>query len=193
MGLERQYPRKPQDADPSHLARYKFAASKLLPTDRVLDAACGSGYGSELMKWSCKRVYGVDIEPEAIRHAIQFFNANFFQMDVMDVDKIRKDYDVAVSFETIEHLENDVDFLKKLRLVSRKLICSVPNENHYKFDPEVFKEDKYPHLRHYTPDQFRELLTSTGWEIQGEYSQQDKHNPEIRKGVEGRFMVFTAI
>lgn len=49
---ERQAPITLEDAEPSHLARYQFAQSYLTPTDIVLDAPCGSGYGTCLLSKS---------------------------------------------------------------------------------------------------------------------------------------------
>jgi len=135
------------------------------------------------------KVHGVDINKGAIDHARKYFNGDFHCMDVMDV---KGNYDYIVSFETIEHVKDDKGLLKLFREIGKNLICSVPNEELFKFDPEIFKHDEYPHLRHYTPKEFDTLLTNAGWEITGRYCQTDKLNPVIREGVNGRFMVYTA-
>jgi len=185
--MERQLVTDPNQADPSHLERYKFAAK--LVDGSVLDAACGCGYGSHVMYGMYSKVQGVDIEPTAIDHARKHFNGDFHCMNVMDVSG---SYNYIVSFETIEHVQDDKSLIKLFRKIGKHLICSVPNQDLYPFDPEIFRNDEYPHLRHYTPQEFETLLTDAGWEVTGRYCQKDKRNPVIREGVDGRFMVFTA-
>src|SRR5688572_17038072 len=63
----------PEVADPhmfwEHVYRYRFAAS-YAPGRRVLDIACGEGYGSAaLLKAGAASVIGVDISAEAVAHA----------------------------------------------------------------------------------------------------------------------------
>lgn len=52
-----------------HLDRYAFAAKCLEPGWRVLDAACGSGYGTELLCQAAAAVTGLDVDPAAIEFA----------------------------------------------------------------------------------------------------------------------------
>mgnify|MGYP003623051184 CR=1 FL=1 len=47
-----------------HMARYNFAA-RLTRGKRVLDAGCGTGYGSLELARMAARVTGIDIAPEA--------------------------------------------------------------------------------------------------------------------------------
>ena len=187
--MERQLVTDPSQADASHVERYRFATRFV--NGAILDIACGCGYGSHLLSRK-GNVTGVDVEKSAITHAEKYFDGNFVCCDAIHYLDTWPQFDYAVSFETIEHMKDDVLFVEKLRDCANYLICSVPNENLYPFNEEVFKQDKYPHLRHYTPEEFRKLLTDAGWEITGEYCQKDKHNPVIREGVDGRFMVFTA-
>ena len=51
-----------------HIHRYHFA-KQLVNNKVVLDAACGSGYGSALLAEEAKEVYGIDISEEAIEYA----------------------------------------------------------------------------------------------------------------------------
>src|SRR5690606_14400181 len=68
-----------------HLERYEFA-KQFLTGGKVLDCACGVGYGSHLLAESgkCDKVVGVDIDAESIKYAtdrykhpkVEFINAN---------------------------------------------------------------------------------------------------------------------
>lgn len=104
-----------------HLARYQFALPYL--KGRVLDFACGAGYGTKMMaKASKKKVteaIGVDISTEAIRYA----SHNYFHplvtyqvQDVVDPTLPQKlgTFDVIVSFETIEHVVEEEQFLSNI-------------------------------------------------------------------------------
>src|SRR5690349_23853340 len=110
-----------------------------------------------LMDSGCK-VTGVDLEPEALRKADKFYNGPVFIQG--DVSKAPWEglYDWVVSFETIEHLPNPLEALKRFRESGVNLICSTPNQEKYPFDPKKFVGETYPHLRHYTPKELEELL-----------------------------------
>src|SRR5204862_6114882 len=51
-----------------HLTVYEWIAARVIGS-RVLDMACGEGYGSEVLSRSAAGVTGVDANPEAHEHA----------------------------------------------------------------------------------------------------------------------------
>ena len=90
-----------------HIHRYAFAALWCKDA-RVLDAACGEGYGSALLAANAASVTGVDISAQADQHAgqryseqdgLEFSVANCTQLP-FDSDQ----FDIVVYFETLEHL-----------------------------------------------------------------------------------------
>ena len=90
-----------------HWHRYAFAAP-LVKGRRVLDAACGEGYGSHLLARDAAEVVGVDISAAAVAHARARYaeapNLRFEQGDACDLAFDDAHFDVVVSFETLEHL-----------------------------------------------------------------------------------------
>jgi SAM-dependent methyltransferase len=90
-----------------HWHRYAFARS-LVRGKRVLDAACGEGYGSNLLADSAAEVIGVDISEQAIAHARTRYasrgNLSFAVGDAAALDFPAQRFDIVVSFETLEHL-----------------------------------------------------------------------------------------
>ena len=51
-----------------HIHRY-FFASKFVKDKKVLDLACGEGYGSDILSKTAKSVVGIDINKTTILHA----------------------------------------------------------------------------------------------------------------------------
>lgn len=139
-----------------HLERYTFAEDLL--TDKfILDIACGTGYGSEILAKS-NRVIGVDIDAEAIKEAkSNAQNIEFVHAGYQDV-AVPKDIDTIVSLETIEHLPDPSDFIRFCyeSLPSKgTLVISAPIS--YTSDLNAF------HLTDFTEESFRAMIESHGF------------------------------
>ena len=117
-----------------HLARYRFAADNLAP-GRVLDMACGVGYGTAIVLQQAQEkideICGVDPSKQAIAYARQRYahpKARFIQADAMVFGKARG-FDTVISLETIEHVPDPVQLVSHLVELLRPggvLVCSVP-------------------------------------------------------------------
>jgi SAM-dependent methyltransferase len=127
-----------------HLARYHFAR-QFVQGKRVLDAACGSGYGSAMLAESAGSVIGIDISGEAVGYARSNYAAaaaagaeiEFSEGDCLALPLNDHSVDVAVAFEIIEHIKDAAGFLRELRRVLRPhglLILSTPNRLYYTED-----------------------------------------------------------
>lgn len=111
-----------------HVARYNLSllhgAGK-----RVIDAACGSGYGSFLISTVAARVLGVDVSREAVEWARERFRADNLQFRQGDIVALDEPADVIISFETIEHLDDLDAWTRAVRRCLRPggvLMFSVP-------------------------------------------------------------------
>src|SRR4051812_38806208 len=97
-----------------HWHRYHFA-SRWVKGKRVLDLACGEGYGSALLARHAQSVTGVDVSPQAIEHARRVYgklgNADFTVGSATSIPAAGASFDVAVSFETLEHIHEQEQFL----------------------------------------------------------------------------------
>jgi SAM-dependent methyltransferase len=119
-----------------HRARYAFAAGEVRHR-RVLDVACGSGYGSRLLRDAGARaVVGVDLSAEAVAYARQRYGGGagltFVEGDAHQ-PPVTGPFDLVVSFETIEHLEGPERFLRAVvGLLSPEgsLLVSTPYRRH---------------------------------------------------------------
>lgn len=173
-----------------HTARYEWA-SKNIPKDSVvLDLACGIGYGSKILAEAGCRVLGLDIDKEAIEYANEHWkheNNMFAVADMTRIDDKIDDFDIVILFEAIEHIENPVELLKALRLSTSNLLCSVPNENVLPWQQPDGKTTRF-HYRHYTKDEFEQLLNDAGWQVDGWYGQEGVYS-EVEENVEGRTLI----
>ena len=117
-----------------HLDRYRFAA-KQVQGKRVLDCACGTGYGSRMLRENggAAFVIGVDIEPTAIEYACRKHEVDGTTFICSSGDCLalpNASVDVVTSFETIEHVSDDVALINEFHRVLRPygfLIISTPN------------------------------------------------------------------
>jgi 2-polyprenyl-3-methyl-5-hydroxy-6-metoxy-1,4-benzoquinol methylase len=136
-----------------HLARYRFAA-QLAPGRRVLDAACGEGYGTAMLATGGATAVGVDVDEPTIAHARERYAAEFRVADVADLPFEDASFDLVVCFETIEHVEDAERVLGELARVldpDGLLLISTPNTHEYLVDNEF-------HTREFTHEEFVALL-----------------------------------
>ena len=98
----------------AHLARYVAFMHPFCTHKIVLDAACGTGYGTQILSWAADSAFGIDIEPSAIEYAEEMYATDRTTFVIGDVTKMPfpdKMFDVVVSFETIEHLKEPEKFV----------------------------------------------------------------------------------
>jgi 2-polyprenyl-3-methyl-5-hydroxy-6-metoxy-1,4-benzoquinol methylase/FMN phosphatase YigB (HAD superfamily) len=115
-----------------HVHRYLLAA-RFSADRRILDIACGEGFGSAILARSARTVKGLDLDPRAIEHAQSRYSATNLEFEVADAERLvlqPASYDVVVSFETIEHIvaqESFLDAVKGALTPEGVLIISTPN------------------------------------------------------------------
>jgi len=146
-----------------HWHRYAFAAP-LARGRRVLDAACGEGFGSALLaRAGARSVLGVDLADSAIAHARSRYGAapglGFERMDVCALDTLPdKHFDLIISFETLEHVAPQEAMLRGFsRLLSDQglLLISTPDKANYS---DASGQSNPYHVRELYRDQFEHLL-----------------------------------
>jgi ubiquinone/menaquinone biosynthesis C-methylase UbiE len=119
-----------------HLARYAFAR-RYAPGKRVLDAGCGTGYGSAELAQSAAEVTGVDIAADAIEYASANYpipGLRFLESTCTAVPFPAASFDLVVAFEVIEHLADYrtfIDECARLLTLDGLLIVSSPNKRYY--------------------------------------------------------------
>jgi len=148
----------PADRARFHMARYQFAAEHAAEKT-VADVACGTGYGVRhlLTEGRAAQVTGVDICDKAIDYAREKHSVNtattFVCADAVATGLFDNSFDLITSFETIEHVTDDVALIKEFARLLKpggRLICSTPNQWPLEIAPH--------HLRVYDLEAFRNVL-----------------------------------
>jgi SAM-dependent methyltransferase len=137
-----------------HVERYEFAAK--FARGRALDIACGVGYGTQLVadRAGCDAL-GVDRDDRAIAYATARYGSPRVRFAIGDALAFEDagGFDLVVSLETIEHVDDPVRLIARLVSLARPggtIVASVPTT------PSV---DVNPHHRHdFTERSFRALF-----------------------------------
>jgi ubiquinone/menaquinone biosynthesis C-methylase UbiE len=117
-----------------HIYRYAFA-SCLVKGKRVLDIACGEGYGAAaLQRAGAAHVIGVDISESVCLHAHEKYGLDARPGTGEQIPLPDNSVDVIVSFETVEHVLDPNRFLDECARIlapGGMLVISTPNKGIY--------------------------------------------------------------
>ncbi len=144
-----------------HLARYEFAARRARP-GRLLDLACGVGYGTRLLAdraAGIREAVGVDLSGDAVRYAGARYGRAGVRFEVGDALTFEDaaGFDTVVSLETVEHVPDPARLLERLVAALRPggvLVASVPTTPSADVNPH--------HLHDFTERSFRALVGRHG-------------------------------
>lgn len=166
-----------------HLARYRFAAGQARP-GRLLDLACGVGYGTRVLADGAAQVQsalGVDIAPEAVEYASSHYandRVRYRNCDGMAFDD-PEGFDTIVSLETVEHVPEPEALFERLVGMLRPggiFISSVPVTPSVDLNPH--------HLTDWTARGFRALGRKHGLVERDAFEQVQRMSPlELVRGT----------
>ena len=158
---ERYTPESVREIAYEHWHRYAFA-HQLANGRRVLDAACGEGYGSALLAQVAQDVVGVDVSGETIAHARSRYIAANLRFECSDATALNTfddaSFDLITSFETLEHVrqqERMLDGFARLLAPDGLLLISTPDKRTY---TELSGQINPHHVRELYRDEFEALL-----------------------------------
>lgn len=148
------------EATIEHLHRYAIA-TEYGKGKVVLDIACGEGYGTNLLGKVALSVTGVDIDQPTIKRAKAKYKnpaLTFLTGSIESIPCNDNSFDIAISFETLEHTSEHEKMMKEIKRVLKPgglLIISTPDKKNYCDKPGY----KNPfHLKELYQDEFRLLL-----------------------------------
>ena len=141
-----------------HLAVYEWITEQV-GGKRVVDLACGEGYGTGLLATTAKSVVGVEANPETFEHARLRYVADNIRFERTLVEMFDEEVDAAVFLQTIEHVEDAGAILDKIKSnLSSGGVAFVSTPNVLTLAPPGKDRSDNPfHLYEYRPDEYLEL------------------------------------
>jgi SAM-dependent methyltransferase len=143
-----------------HLAVYEWIGARVCGL-RVLDMACGEGYGSEVLSRSAASVLGVDANPDAYEHArLRYRRQNLrFERGMVELHGEPGAYDAVVFLQTIEHVMDPAGVLRHFRrLLAPGGVVYVSTPNVLTLAPAGAAKSSNPwHIREYRASEFEAL------------------------------------
>jgi len=195
---ERQVAESLADIRRDHVARYEWAAAVLIKAGarRVIDYACGVGYGAHILASAGLKVMAYDYSLDALMFALKRWRHRDIEYFLSDARYLAypaglASADAAVCFETIEHLPNPSRLLRALRDVCPLLLASVPNEDVLPYQtirPDGVVVRTMHHHRHYTREQFYALLSEWQW-LPEQWLGQAGPESDVEPDVNGRTII----
>jgi len=175
----------------NHIFRYQFALEKLQSTNKskVLDAACGVGYGADyLSRNGIKSLVAIDRNENALAIATAKFsreNILYLKDDCLTFEHATQygKFDAVVSFETLEHLSKPAAFIKNCYSVLEPkglFIISTPNAS--VTSPGGQTKWEY-HEKEYIPEELKLILKDNGFDRIELYGQCYSQIGSLRKSM----------
>ncbi|MFI3247834.1 MAG: class I SAM-dependent methyltransferase [Rikenellaceae bacterium] len=133
------------------LLAYHFAAQRI--EGRVLEIGTGSGYGIEIIAPHTTEFVTMDKFLTSIESELPQ-NVNMVAATAPKLPFANSSFDYVISFQVIEHIKDDVEFVSEIHRVLRdggKAIISTPNR------PMSITRNPW-HIREYTKEEFTSLL-----------------------------------
>jgi SAM-dependent methyltransferase len=139
-----------------HVAVYEWIAERCAGL-RVVDLACGEGYGSAMLAETAAEVTGVDANPEAFEHARLRYARDNLSFERGLVEEFSKEVDAVVFLQTIEHIHEPEKLLAHLAEIAPVSYISTPNRLTLA-GPDAEKSENPWHLKEYDIGEYRQLL-----------------------------------
>ena len=141
-----------------HLVVYEWIAARAHGR-RVVDLACGEGYGSAVLARTAASVVGVDANPDAFEHARLKYTRPGLAFERDMIETWTGEVDCVVFLQTIEHVQDPDAVLARIRdLIGPGGVAYVSTPNVLTLAPEGQERSGNPwHVREYRPEQYRAL------------------------------------
>jgi 2-polyprenyl-3-methyl-5-hydroxy-6-metoxy-1,4-benzoquinol methylase len=144
-----------------HLVVYEWIAARVAGR-RVVDLACGEGYGAAVLARTAAAVVGVDANPEAFEHARLRYTAPRLRFERTMIELWEGDADCVVLLQTIEHVADPGALLARIRAqIAPDGVAYVSTPNVLTLAPPGAAHSGNPwHVREYRPEEFRALCAA---------------------------------
>jgi 2-polyprenyl-3-methyl-5-hydroxy-6-metoxy-1,4-benzoquinol methylase len=142
-----------------HVSRYEWAINLWVrPDDEAIDLGCGTGYGTQRVALKCRSAVGVDFDPSVTELTKRYGLSNLaFRCENICSQSLiqafgQQRFDVAISMETIEHLEDYFTYLDNIVELLKpdgRLVLGTPNR--------AMTYERYPDRRHMDKSHIQEF------------------------------------
>jgi SAM-dependent methyltransferase len=141
-----------------HLVVYRWIAARV-GGRRVVDLACGEGYGSAELARTAASVVGVDANPEAFEHARAKYTGANVSFERTMIELWTGDVDCVVFLQTIEHVQDAGAVLEHIKaLIGPGGVAYVSTPNVLTLAPKGAERSGNPwHVHEYRPQEYRAL------------------------------------
>jgi ubiquinone/menaquinone biosynthesis C-methylase UbiE len=152
-----------------HLFAYEFAKEYISTENSVIEVGCGEGYGTSYLSYNVQHIVGLDINEEMIQHASMKYSSEKCSFKVYDGLNIPYDdntFDMVVSFQVIEHIRDEINYLTEIRRILKRdgtCVLTTPNGT-YRIKPGKNPWNRF-HIREYYPDELEAILKTVFSEV----------------------------
>lgn len=153
-----------------HLFAYTTVPQFFSAGSRLLEVGCGEGYGTWFLAQQGYVVVGIDVDPQVVAHASKKYGTEQCEFRVTTGTAFpypNECFDGVVSFQVIEHVQDERTFLTEIVRVLKhdgKCVLTTPNKL-YRVRPNRAPWNRF-HLREYTPEEFEQLLARIFEDVQ---------------------------
>jgi SAM-dependent methyltransferase len=152
-----------------HQAVYEWIGARVIG-QRVIDMACGEGYGSEVLSRGAASVVGVDANPDAHEHArLRYQRQNLsYERGLVENQGEPGAFDAVVFLQTIEHVQDPAAVLEHFRsLLSPGGVGYISTPNLLTLAPDGAEKSDNPwHLKEYRAEEFNALCRKVFAEVE---------------------------
>lgn len=164
---------------PKHkiLNYYEFFLSNISPADKILDIGCGNGACTNAVSKKVSKAVGIDISKNNIKMAREKFANDNLEYIIGDATtyEFKENFDVIMLSNVLEHIENRIEFLKKIKSIAPKILIRVPLLTRdwlavYKKEKGLEYRLDGTHCIEYTEESFKDEIEKSGLQIEDYYT-----------------------
>jgi len=145
-----------------HIFVYQEVKAQLETSDRILEVGFGEGYGAKILSESCREIIAIDVEKDAVSYAQNKYGGDkcrFLWYDGSIIPFDNAGFDAVVSFQVIEHIQDDKLFVAEICRVLKnggRFYITTPNRE-TRLKPGQKPWNRF-HVREYANSQLAETL-----------------------------------
>jgi SAM-dependent methyltransferase len=174
-----------------HVFAYRYAIEQAQADDKVLEIGCGDGYGTHKLARRAAETVAIDVDRDAVAYAAQKYTSgtcHFRHYEGGEIPFPDQTFDLVISFQVIEHVENDRHFVAEACRVLKpggRFLLTTPNRTH-RVPPGSAPWNAF-HVREYYPHELESMLRSIFRQarvlgIHGDPEAQQIEQDRVRRG-----------